>query len=115
MARLGRGGGCVLCGVSGAACGHPSPSVGFEITEEVAVVGGPLRKYRVTMPNGVVTTMKLNDDDAERYGGVPLDAPDARHVGPEQDEPDTAGPPAAKKRASANKSRTARTKAGGGG
>ncbi|GGU52594.1 hypothetical protein [Streptomyces lavendofoliae] len=35
---------------------------------EVAVVGGPLKKYNVTTPSGVETTMKLNQEDAKRLG-----------------------------------------------
>jgi hypothetical protein len=35
---------------------------------EVATVGGPLERYEVTLPGGRVATMKLNEDDARRYG-----------------------------------------------
>jgi hypothetical protein len=76
---------------------------------EVAAVGGPLKKYEVTTPSGVKTTMKLNDDDARRLGV--LDAP-------EQDSPEESAEPEqapAKKRAVSNKSRTAAGKDGGAG
>lgn len=33
-------------------------------------MGGPLKKYEVTLPGGRVTTMKLNEQDAERYGAI---------------------------------------------
>ncbi|MEU9498246.1 hypothetical protein [Streptomyces sp. NPDC048196] len=36
--------------------------------EEVAAVGGPLKKYRVTSPSGAETVMKLNTADAEARG-----------------------------------------------
>jgi hypothetical protein len=70
---------------------------------EVAVVGGPLKKYEVTTPSGVVTTMKLNDDDAKRLGVTadsPADEPAA------EPESDTADAPT-KSRATRNKARTA--------
>jgi hypothetical protein len=76
---------------------------------EVAAVGGPLKKYEVTMPSGTVTTMKLNEDDAKRLGV--LDEP-------ESDSAESAGgdeQPAAKKRAVSNKARTAASKGGAGG
>lgn len=31
-------------------------------------MGGPLKKYDVTTPSGVTTTMKLNEEDAKRLG-----------------------------------------------
>ncbi|MEU0808793.1 hypothetical protein [Streptomyces sp. NPDC005970] len=36
--------------------------------EEVAAVGGPLKKYRVVSATGVETVMKLNSADAEARG-----------------------------------------------
>lgn len=60
-------GGCPVCGEPHAACGSPSDSVPADRLE-VAAMGGPLKKYEVTMPSGVTTVMKLNDADARRYG-----------------------------------------------
>lgn len=37
-------------------------------------MGGPLRIYTVHI-NGHETLMQLNDSDAERLGGVPVDGP----------------------------------------
>lgn len=89
------------CRTQHAACGPPSTSIPIDQRMEVAAVGGPLQKYRVVMPNGVETVMKLNATDAERYGGVPLDADD------EQSAPaaEPAGP-AKGRRGAANKART---------
>jgi hypothetical protein len=67
------------CGAEHAACGPPSSSapIDFDQLTQEAAVGGALRKYRVTVRPGVETVMKLNAADAERLGGVPLDAPEA--------------------------------------
>ena len=67
-------------------------------------MGGPLKKYEVTTPSGVKTTMKLNEDDAKRLGV--LDVPDAQ-TGTET--PDTAAQQA--ETATPTKSRTTRNKA----
>jgi hypothetical protein len=84
---------------------------------EVAVVGGPLKKYEVTLPGGVVTTMKLNESDAIRYGvadqAEPEQAPPDTTEEPAAEE--TVAAPAAKKRAPRNKARTAPDKGEGGG
>ncbi|MCX4801781.1 hypothetical protein OG594_08970 [Streptomyces sp. NBC_01214] len=76
-------------------------------------MGGPLRLYDVVM-HGVPTRMKLNEADAERYGGTLVNGP----AGPEPEAPEaeakTAEAPA-KSRTPANKSRTARGKAAPGG
>ncbi|MCX5522591.1 hypothetical protein OG342_06900 [Streptomyces bobili] len=74
---------------------------------EVAAVGGPLKKYEVTTPSGVKTTMKLNEDDARRLGV--LDAPE---VQTNTETPDTPAQQAetgtpAKSRTTRNKARTA--------
>jgi hypothetical protein len=74
---------------------------------EVAAVGGPLKKYEVTTPSGVKTTMKLNEDDARRLGVLD----EASKTSTEESAPE----PAAKRRAASNKSRTAATKDGGAG
>jgi hypothetical protein len=88
-----------MCGAKHAACGTASDSVPVDTQMEVAVVGGPLKKYEVTTPSGVKTTMKLNDDDAKRLG-VMADEPAA--------EPDSdAAEAPAKSRATRNKARTA--------
>lgn len=56
---------------------------------------GELREYRVTI-NGNETTMQLNEDEAERLGGAPV-----------EDATDSGG---AKARGAANKARGAQTK-----
>ncbi|MFD5676116.1 hypothetical protein [Streptomyces sp. NPDC127040] len=70
-------------------------------------MGGPLKLYDVVM-HGVPTRMKLNEADAERYGGTLVGGPA---------EPEPEAPPAETKvaKAPANKSRTARGKAAPGG
>lgn len=73
-------------------------------------MGGPLKKYEVTTPHGVKTTMKLNEDDAKRLGV--LDAPERDATGEVAEEAD---PAPAKKRAVSNKARTAASKGGAGG
>jgi hypothetical protein len=57
-----------MCGAQHAACGAASDSVPVDERMEVAVVGGPLKKYNVSTPSGVETTMKLNQEDAKRLG-----------------------------------------------
>lgn len=75
-------------------------------------MGGPLETYEVTLPGGRVTTMKLNEADARRYGV--LDAPDAGSdtENPKQ-TPETETP--TKSRTTRNKARTAADKGGAGG
>ncbi|MFE2497089.1 hypothetical protein [Streptomyces scopuliridis] len=102
------------CGAEHAACGPPSTSKPALENLEVAVVGGPLRKYRVTLPGGRTTIMKLNENDAEWYGGEALDpaeAPSVLDVAPEE-KADSAQN---KARTAANKGRPARGKAAPGG
>lgn len=99
---------CPACGAEHAACGTPSSTVPVDQNVEVAAVGGPLERYTVTMPNGVETVMKLNAADAERLGGVPVDAPAEEPI----EEP--AEEPQAKKKAVPNKARTATRKGSGG-
>ncbi|MFE6868309.1 hypothetical protein ACFVFS_17305 [Kitasatospora sp. NPDC057692] len=36
-------------------------------------MGGPLRRYRVVTGHGVETVMKLNEQDADRLGALPVD------------------------------------------
>ncbi|GAA2629629.1 hypothetical protein GCM10009863_51250 [Streptomyces axinellae] len=69
----------------------------------MAVVGGALKKYKVVTASGVETVMKLNEADASRYGVAPGE--------PEQPAEQEKSEP--KKRAAANKSRTAANKDGG--
>lgn len=64
-----------------------------------------LKRYKVQTPSGT-TVMKLNEEDAELLGGVPVDKPRPA-VQPE--------PPATKRRTPSNKSRTAANKDGAGG
>ncbi|WP_217235464.1 hypothetical protein [Streptomyces sp. AC555_RSS877] len=98
-----------MCGAAHAACGTASDSIPVDERMEVAAVGGPLKKYEVTTPSGVKTTMKLNDDDARRLGV--LDAPEQDST-EEPTEPEQAP---AKKRAVSNKARTAAADKGGAG
>lgn len=97
-----------MCGADHAACGTASESVPVDSRMEVAVVGGPLKRYTVTTPSGVETTMKLNEADAERLGvlGAEDEASTGRSPEPEAEAP-------AKARASRNKARGAANKDGG--
>jgi hypothetical protein len=100
-----------MCGAAHAACGTASDSTPVdERIEEVAAVGGPLKKYEVTTPSGVKTTMKLNEADARRLGVV--DEPEQVDTDTTAEEPQQAQP---KARATRNKSRTAANKDGGAG
>jgi hypothetical protein len=78
---------------------------------EVAAVGGPLKKYDVTTPSGVTTTMKLNEDDAKRLGV--LDAPEQPAEAQATDEPAETETPS-KARTTRNKARTASSDKGDG-
>lgn len=69
-------------------------------------MGGPLKKYEVTLPGGRKTMMKLNEADAERYGATPVGAPT---------EAEASTAETTKARATRNKSRTATNKGGTGG
>ena len=74
---------------------------------EVAAVGGPLKKYEVTTPSGVTTTMKLNEDDAKRLGV--LDAPERADEADSQAEAEAPS----KSRSPRNKARAASDKGDG--
>ncbi|WP_343998302.1 hypothetical protein [Streptomyces thermocarboxydovorans] len=81
-------------------------------------MGGPLKKYEVTMPSGAVTTMKLNEDDARRLGVLKEPEPEksAPEASAETTEPQTDTEPQkapAKARTPRNKSRAAANKDGG--
>lgn len=98
------------CGALHAACGPPSTSIPVDSQTQEAAVGGPLKKYQVTMSSGVEAVMKLNEADAERLGGTPLEAPAST---PEATAPEVLG--AKRRPAAANKARTtANTKSAGG-
>jgi hypothetical protein len=113
-------GGRCPCGAEHAACGPPSDTVPVDARiEEVAAVGGPLRKYNVRMPSGTQTVMKFNDEEANARGLSADDLADASapHVEVQAEGADTEGqadakmaPPAQNKAraASANKGRGAR-------
>lgn len=58
-----------------------------------------LKRYHVTLPHGVTTVMKLNEEDAKRYGGTLV-----------EDAGTAEGAPAVKARRAPNKSRTAANK-----
>ncbi|MCD9196071.1 hypothetical protein [Streptomyces albireticuli] len=101
------------CGAAHAACGPPSTSVPVDDNfQEVAVVGGPLKKYKIRTASGAETVMKYNAADAARYGLTDADLAET----PPTPEPEggAAGKPAGKARtAAANKARTAANKARG--
>ncbi|MFF5703399.1 hypothetical protein ACFY7H_12960 [Streptomyces sp. NPDC012794] len=71
-------------------------------------MSGPLKRYQVTTPSGVTTTMKLNAEDAERLG-VSTEGSTKEAGGPAADA--TEAP--AKARTPRNKARTAVDKDGG--
>ncbi|MGW7247702.1 hypothetical protein [Streptomyces decoyicus] len=77
-------------------------------------MGGPLKKYKVRMPSGVETVMKLNDDEAKARGLTAADLVTGSEPGPGPDggeTPGTKAAPAAPNKArttSANKGRGAR-------
>lgn len=96
---------CPTCGAQHAVCGTASDSVPVDSRMEVAVVGGPLKRYTVTTPSGVVTTMKLNEADAERLGALEEGRAEARQV------VNTEAP--AKARTTRNKARSVTGKDGG--
>jgi hypothetical protein len=101
-----------MCGAAHAACGTASDSTPVdERIEEVAAVGGPLKKYEVTTPSGVKTTMKLNEDDARRLGV--LDAPEQEGETQAPDQPAETETPS-KSRSPRNKARTASSDKGDG-
>lgn len=100
-----------MCGGEHAACGTAPESTPVDENMEVAVVAGSLQKYEVTTPNGTVTTMKLNEDDARRLG-VLNESPSAAPASENPSEPEKVP---AKKRAVSNKARTTATKDGGAG
>lgn len=72
-------------------------------------MSGPLKKYEVTLPGGRVTTMKLNEADAERYG-VGTKAASSKT---EQPEPEPETKPVAKSARASNKARTVSDKGDG--
>jgi BRCT domain type II-containing protein len=74
-------------------------------------VGGPLKKYEVTTPSGVKTTMKLNEDDARRLGV--LDAPEQETETQAPDQP-AETETLSKARSTRNKARTASSNKGDG-
>lgn len=78
-------GGCPVCGEPHTTCGGPSDAVPVDERMEVAVVGGPLKKYEITLPSGAKTVMKLNEADARRWGVAEAAAEPERDAdGPEE-------------------------------
>ncbi|MFC5144289.1 hypothetical protein [Streptomyces aureoversilis] len=82
----------------------------FDLPEEVAVVGGPLKKYRIRTPSGAESVVKYNETDAARLGLTDADLADVPAPGTEAGEPSGKARPTAR-----NKARTTANKAGGGG
>ncbi len=104
------------CGAHNAACGPPSTSVPIDYPTQEAAVGGQLKKYTVTL-HGTQTVMKLNEADAERLGGVPLDAPEPEAEPAATDdipqEPSPEAPESKRRPTAANKARAAAPNKGG--
>lgn len=103
---------CRVCGEQHAGCGGASESIPVDERMEVAVVSGPLKRYDVTLPSGTVTTMKLDQADAERYG---VASGKKETEVPDQPAEPTKTETPVKKRAASNKSRTAANKGADGG
>ncbi|MFT2014596.1 hypothetical protein ACMA1D_01925 [Streptomyces sp. 796.1] len=93
---------------------------------EVAVVGGPLRKYKVRSAGGAETTLKLNASDADARGLTDADLVEARRTeavslpadndgAGEADGAKAADAAPNKARSAANKGRAPRGKGGAGG
>ncbi|RSS11560.1 hypothetical protein EF915_24995 [Streptomyces sp. WAC08401] len=68
-----------------------------------------MKRYEVTTPHGVQTTMKLSEADAERLGVLEGPGGDSTETSADEEKP------AVKKRAVSNKARTAASKGGAGG
>lgn len=68
---------CLVCGQVHASCGPVTATVGVDQHILEATVG-EVRPYTVTV-DGNTTVMKLNEEDAERLGGTPVedDSPSA--------------------------------------
>jgi hypothetical protein len=79
---------------------------------EVAAVGGPLKKYDVTTPSGVKTTLKLSEGDAQRLGV--LEAPKQETEIPDQPAEPVETETPSKARTTRNKARTATSDKGDG-
>ncbi|WP_262702045.1 MULTISPECIES: hypothetical protein [Streptomyces] len=81
-------------------------------------MSGPLKKYKVTLPNGVETTMKLNEADAaargltdadvvpERDGDAVLSLPDDDHAPAAGQDSGESGPGGGEDQAPEQKVRT---------
>lgn len=78
LIRHGPDGRCAACGAANAACGDASSDVvpADQLIEEVAAVGGPLKKYNVVTPTGHKTVIKYNEADADRAGLTDADLVD---------------------------------------
>jgi hypothetical protein len=101
------------CGAEHAACGPPSTVTPVDIPDqEVAAVGGPLKKYRFKTEAGHETVLKLNPADAELRG---LTDDDLADEAPAVEEKAVAAAPNKARATSSNKARTARGKGGEGG
>ncbi len=103
---------CPVCGELHAACGPAADTTPVDQRMEVAAVGGPLKKYEVTTPSGVKTTMKLNEDDAKRLGVLEYRGEHGPELELSEDKAAGEGP-ATKARTTRNKSRTAADKGDG--
>lgn len=95
---------CPVCGEPHTACGPATTTVGVDERMEEATVS-ELRRYNVNV-NGYDTVMSLNEDDAEKLGGTPVDDTGAGA------ESGTERGTATKATTAANKARTAPNKSG---
>ncbi|MEV7364251.1 hypothetical protein [Streptomyces sp. NPDC091299] len=103
------------CGAEHAACGPPSDVTPIDIPDqEVAAVGGPLKKYRFTTEAGHDTVLKLNEEDAKLRGLGDDDLVDSTG-GAADGEKAAPAAPNKMRTASSNKARAPRGKGGEGG
>jgi hypothetical protein len=112
----GEPGPCLLCGAPHATCGRPgSPAVPVDRLITIPKGDPVLKKYRTTV-NGMETTLKLSDADAEAYPGE-LTEVSGSAEDPQADEvarDEASGEEQTKaQRAPANKARTAQTNKSG--
>jgi hypothetical protein len=102
-----------MCGAAQAACGAASDTTPVDERMEVAAVGGPLKKYEVTTPSGVTTTMKLNEEDAKRLGVLDAPQQETETEIPDQPAEPTETETPTKARTTRNKARTSSDKGDG--
>ena len=77
-------------------------------------MGGPLKKYEVTTPSGVTTTMKLNEADAKRLGVLEVPQQETGTETPDRPAEPVETETPSKSRTTRNKARTASSDKGDG-